>query len=72
MASIHSYEGWWDLSLIDDRNERALGSRHRTGTKARLAARSGNAYAARANGCAKVVRSGLNPSGPIVASASQR
>jgi hypothetical protein len=24
MASIHSYEGWWDLSLIDDRNERAL------------------------------------------------
>ena len=49
-----------------------MGSRHRTGTKARLAARSGNAYAARANGCAKVVRSGLNPSGPIVASASQR
>ena len=24
MASIHSYEGWWDLSLIDDRNERPL------------------------------------------------
>jgi hypothetical protein len=24
MASIHTYEGWWDLSLIDDRNERAL------------------------------------------------
>ena len=24
MANIHSYEGWWDLSLIDDRNERAL------------------------------------------------
>jgi hypothetical protein len=24
MTSIHSYEGWWDLSLIDDRNERAL------------------------------------------------
>jgi hypothetical protein len=24
MANIHSYDGWWDLSLIDDRNERAL------------------------------------------------
>ena len=24
MANIHSYEGWWDLSLIDERNERAL------------------------------------------------
>ena len=24
MASIHTYDGWWDLSLIDDRNERAL------------------------------------------------
>jgi hypothetical protein len=24
MTSIHSYEGWWDLSPIDDRNERAL------------------------------------------------
>ena len=24
MASIHTYEGWWDLSLIDDRNERPL------------------------------------------------
>jgi hypothetical protein len=24
MASIHLYEGWWDVSLIDDRNERAL------------------------------------------------
>jgi hypothetical protein len=24
MASIHSYNGWWDLSLIDDRNERPL------------------------------------------------
>ena len=24
MTSIHTYEGWWDLSLIDDRNERAL------------------------------------------------
>ena len=24
MNSIHSYEGWWDLSLMDDRNERAL------------------------------------------------
>jgi hypothetical protein len=24
MASIRSYEGWWDVSLIDDRNERAL------------------------------------------------
>jgi hypothetical protein len=24
MASMHSYEGWWDLSLIDDRNERPL------------------------------------------------
>jgi hypothetical protein len=24
MASIRAYEGWWDLSLIDDRNERPL------------------------------------------------
>ena len=24
MASMHSYEGWWDLSLIDDRNQRPL------------------------------------------------
>ena len=24
MASIHTYEGWRDLSLIDDRNERPL------------------------------------------------
>jgi hypothetical protein len=24
MASMHLYEGWWDLSLIDDRNERPL------------------------------------------------
>jgi hypothetical protein len=24
MAKIHTYDGWWDLSLIDDRNERAL------------------------------------------------
>jgi hypothetical protein len=24
MNSIRSYKGWWDLSLIDDRNERAL------------------------------------------------
>jgi hypothetical protein len=24
MTSIHTYEGWWDLSLIDYRNERAL------------------------------------------------
>jgi hypothetical protein len=24
MANIRSYDGWWDLSLIDDRNERAL------------------------------------------------
>ena len=24
MANFNSYEGWWDLSLIDDRNERAL------------------------------------------------
>jgi hypothetical protein len=24
MASIHTYKGWWDLSLIDERNERAL------------------------------------------------
>ena len=24
MKSIHSYEGWWDLSLIDNRNERPL------------------------------------------------
>ena len=24
MARIHPHEGWWDLSLIDDRNERPL------------------------------------------------
>jgi len=24
MASIRTYEGWWDLSLIDERNERPL------------------------------------------------
>ena len=24
MANIRTYEGWWDLSLIDDRNERPL------------------------------------------------
>ena len=24
MANIHSYEGWCDLSLIDERSERAL------------------------------------------------
>jgi hypothetical protein len=24
MAKIHTYEGLWDLSLIDDRNERPL------------------------------------------------
>jgi hypothetical protein len=24
MTSIHTYEGWWDLSLIDHRNERPL------------------------------------------------
>jgi hypothetical protein len=24
MMSIRTYEGWWDLSLIDDRNERPL------------------------------------------------
>jgi hypothetical protein len=24
LASIHTYDGWWDLPLIDDRNERAL------------------------------------------------
>ena len=24
MASMHAYEGWGDLSLIDDRNERPL------------------------------------------------
>jgi hypothetical protein len=24
MVKIHTYEGWWDLSLIDDRNERPL------------------------------------------------
>jgi hypothetical protein len=24
MTRINSYEGWWDLSLIDDRSERAL------------------------------------------------
>jgi len=24
MVCSRTYEGWWDLSLIDDRNERAL------------------------------------------------
>ena len=24
MVDIRAYEGWWDLSLIDERNERAL------------------------------------------------
>jgi hypothetical protein len=24
MANIRAYEGWWDLSLIDERNERPL------------------------------------------------
>ena len=24
MTSIHTYNGWWDLSLIDDRNEPRL------------------------------------------------
>ena len=24
MASIRAYEGWWDLSLIDERNKRPL------------------------------------------------
>ena len=24
MASIRTYEGWWDLSLLDEKNERAL------------------------------------------------
>ncbi len=24
MANTYTYKGWWDLSLIDDRNERAL------------------------------------------------
>jgi hypothetical protein len=24
MNNIRKYEGWWDLSLIDDRSERAL------------------------------------------------
>jgi hypothetical protein len=24
MTNIHLYEGWWDLSLIDGRNERPL------------------------------------------------
>jgi hypothetical protein len=24
MASIHTYESWWDASLIDERNERPL------------------------------------------------
>ena len=24
MASSRTYEGWWDLSLIDERNERPL------------------------------------------------
>jgi hypothetical protein len=24
MASTGTYEGWWDLSLIDDRNQRPL------------------------------------------------
>jgi hypothetical protein len=24
MANIRAYEGWWDTSLVDERNERAL------------------------------------------------
>ena len=24
MVDMRAYEGWWDLSLIDERNERAL------------------------------------------------
>jgi hypothetical protein len=24
MSRIRTYEGWWDLSLLDERNERAL------------------------------------------------
>ena len=24
MTSINTYEGWWDLSLIDERDERPL------------------------------------------------
>ena len=24
MANIRAYEGWWDTSLIDERNERGL------------------------------------------------
>jgi len=24
MGGIRAYKGWWDLSLIDDRNERPL------------------------------------------------
>jgi hypothetical protein len=24
MAGFRTYEGWWDFSLIDERNERAL------------------------------------------------
>ena len=24
MAGIRTYEGWWDVSLIDERNERPL------------------------------------------------
>jgi hypothetical protein len=24
MTNIHTYNGWWDLSLIDDRNEPRL------------------------------------------------
>ena len=24
MASIRTYEGWWDICLLDERNERAL------------------------------------------------
>jgi hypothetical protein len=24
MGGIRAYEGWWDLSLLDERNERAL------------------------------------------------
>jgi hypothetical protein len=24
MASIRTYDGWWDICLLDERNERAL------------------------------------------------
>jgi hypothetical protein len=24
MANIRAYEGWWDISVADERNERAL------------------------------------------------